>query len=97
MILKIIIAIGLFSLLVWFLSDGDNSSSGFHPWDEAYEVGYSMGFLDKCSVNNPRISFVPTAYDDSMEESELASSFQLGYWTAVDKEPCRYSEGRDLR
>ena len=78
-------------------NDGDDSTSGLHPWDEAYEVGYSMGFLDKCSVNPRRINFVPTAYDDSMEEGELGSAFQMGYYTAAEKEPCRYSEGRSLR
>lgn len=58
--------------------------------DEAYRVGYDMGIADMCGREGIRTEPMPSAYDDSMGEGVLASSFQNGYWTARNaSRPCK--------
>jgi hypothetical protein len=58
--------------------------------DEAYRVGYDIGIADECGSDGVRIEPMPSAYDDSMGEGELATAFQAGYRDARGKDrPCR--------
>ena len=65
-------------------------NSGPTP-DEAYRVGYDMGIADECGRDGVRKEPMPSAYDDSLDDGQLASAFQNGYWTARNESrPCRF-------
>lgn len=60
--------------------------------DEAYRVGYDIGLADECGREGERRGEqMPSAYDDSLSDGELASAFQTGYWAARNQsQPCKY-------
>lgn len=58
--------------------------------DEAYRVGYDIGIADECGRRGVIKEPMPSAYDDSLDDGELASAFQSGYWAARDESrPCK--------
>ena len=57
--------------------------------DEAYRVGYDIGLADECGRHGVRREAMPSAYDDSLDDGELASAFQDGYNEARSlDQPC---------
>ena len=60
------------------------------PLDEAYSAGYDSGIADECGSQGERRQPMPSAYDDSLGDGELASAFQQGYWNARNQtKPCK--------
>ena len=62
------------------------------PWpgmDEAYEVGFAMGLAERCGLDRQWSRGMPSRYDDSLGEAQVASAFQSGYAEAraLDR-PC---------
>ena len=57
--------------------------------DEASEVGFAMGLAERCGLDHQWSRGMPSRYDDSLDESALASAFQSGYARAraLDR-PC---------
>ena len=92
---KVIVLIVSALLLGYWLFDSDDQRwITLTPEEEAYEVGYAIGFFDNCSESGERFLIVPPTYDDSDEEGNLETEFQRGYWEAVREERCISSEGR---
>jgi hypothetical protein len=77
--------------LILVLASCGKGSPGAEKLDEAYRVGYDMGIADECGREGERREPMPSAYDDSLGEGELASAFQAGYSAArSEAQPCSY-------
>ena len=78
----------------------DDEKSSFYksispsPEEEAYEIGYAIGFFENCSKSGPRLEVAPPTIDDSLEGGRLSAQYTRGYWDAVRLEPCIRSGGR---
>jgi hypothetical protein len=64
--------------------------------DEADEVGFAQGIAERCGLDYQWSRSVPSRYDDSLDEGEIASAWQSGYFRARDlDQACIYGiEGR---
>lgn len=58
--------------------------------EEAYQVGFDLGIVDRCGPPNRRNQPMPAAYDDSLGSGKLEAAFSDGYNDAhAVQNPCR--------
>lgn len=83
---KVYLVLVTIIISVFLSSCGDSGATV----DEAYRVGYYIGIADECGGRGVIKEPMPSAYDDSLDDGELTSAFQSGYWAARNESrPCK--------